>query len=477
MKRDRLLVSTKLRISPLIGSLIETSTSFLFVCSRKMAQLARGLCRCLIFEADEGDFTQQKEGLKVRRKQWKWSGLIALLMLLMCNTSQADEIENLKKKIEDLPIFKTFGINISGGLTGIFQGSLGNRKEFGGNGGAVEFSADLLLDGSIDDNGFFRLRFDFEHGAGLTDFPPVFTNPNGNTTGPNNDVETFIPKDIVNEAWYTHRLFGDLIEITLGKIDLTGYFDQNRYANKETIQYIAQAFNNNNAIDWGGSVNFFGVGAVLTAHPTRASAITLGWFQGDGNYKSLFDHPFLIGQLRFTTHWIGKEGNYRFYGWGRLTPHCRNKSDPTVFLNCNLVDSADQIRIRGSNIGVGVSLDQQLSDSVGFWARLGFQNPDVSQFDKAFSTGVVTSGALIGRPNDALGIAYGIVLPSSDYKKATGFSNIEHYAEIYYKFVITGDGFTTGFHLTPDIQLVINPGGNGSVHPVIVPGLRAQFHF
>lgn len=402
---------------------------------------------------------------------------MALLTLLVDSTSQADEIENLKKKIEDLPVFSTFGIKISGGITGIFQGSLGNQKEFGGNGVGGDFSADLSLDGSIGDKGSFRLRFDFEYGAGLTDFPPVFTSPDGNPTGPNNDVETFIPKDIVNEAWYSHRLFKDYLEITLGKIDLTGYFDQNNYANKETIQYIAQAFNNNNAIDWGGSANFFGLGIVLTAHPTKASAVTLGWFQGDGSYKSLFDHPFLIGQLSFTTRWAGREGNYRFYGWGKLTPHCRSKSDPTVFLGCESVDSADQVRIGGSNIGAGVSLDQKLSDSVGLWARLGFQDPDVSQFDKAFSLGISVSGQIIGRCADVLGLGYGVGFPSSSYKNATGFSDAEHYIEIYYKFVVIGDGSTIGFHLSPDFQLVFNPGGNGSVHPVIVPGLRAQFHF
>ncbi len=461
----------------LIGPSIEVSVSFSFARSRKVARLTRGLRCSLFFEVCKGDFTQQKENLKIRRKQWKWMVLLALLILLLDSPSQAGEIESLKKKVEGLPVLSTFGVKISGGLTGIFQGSLGNPKEFGGNGAGGDFSADLSLNGSVGDNGSFRLRFDFEYGAGLTDFPPVFTNPDENPTGPNNDVKTFIPKDIVNEAWYTHRLFGEYLEITLGKIDFTGYFDQNNYANKETIQYIAQAFNNNNAIDWGGSINFFGLGFVLTAHPTKASAITLGWFQGDGNYKSLFDHPFLMGQLSFTTHWSGREGNYRFYGWGRLTPHCRSKSDITVFLNCDLVDSGDQIRISGNNIGVGVSLDQKLSGSVGFWARLGFQDPDVSQFDKAFSVGIAISGLLINRSADVLGLGYGIGFPSNSYKDATGFSDAEHYVEIYYKFVVCGDGSTIGFHLSPDFQLVANPGGNGAIHPVFVPGLRAQFHF
>jgi hypothetical protein len=205
--------------------------------------------------------------------------------------------------------------------------------------------------------------------------------------------------------------------------------------------------------------------------------VTLGWFEGNGNYERFFDEPFLAGQLALKTDWAEREGNYRFYGWGRQTPHCKRGSDPAAFLNCDLINPVDRIQIKGSNSGVGLSMDQQLSDAVGFWARFGFQDPDVSQFDKAFSTGVVTSGSVIGRQDDTLGLAYGIVLPSGSYKGATGNSDKEHYAEIYYKYVVSGDGSTTGFHLTPDVQLVANPAGNGAVDPVVVYGLRGQVHF
>ncbi len=444
------------------------------------------------------------------RSNWLASGGVGLLAMVLVGGGwgvglAADEVGDLKKDIEDLrarleqiekkgggggeeldgaghklhPVHSLSRAKLSGGVTGIYQKSIGNDQAFGGNGSEGQMSADLFLEAPIGESGLFLLRLDIEQGAGLTSFPPVFTNPDGNTTGPNNDVETFNNTESLNlnEARYEHRLLGDRLKITFGHIDLTSYFDENNYANKETFQYIAQHFNNNIAIDWGGSVNFFGPGFILNAYPTEALAVTLGWFEGDGNYEKFFDDPFLAGELTFKAHWGGREGNYRLYAWERQTPHCRSSSTPEAFLNCDLIDPADQVRLKGRNAGFGLSLDQQISQTVGIWARLGYQDPDVAQFDKTFSAGAVTSASAIGRADDVLGVAYGIVIPGSSYKSVTGYTNKEHYAEVYYKIVVTGDGSTTGFHVTPDVQYVANPAGNGVVDPVIVYGLRTQIHF
>jgi len=371
-------------------------------------------------------------------------------------------------------------IKLNGGMTGIYQWSAGNASQFGGNGSEGQMSADLFLETPIGDKGAFLLRLDIEQGVGLTNFPPVFSNPDGNVTGPNNDVETFNNSQSlnVNEVRYEHRLLRDGLKITLGQIDLTSYFDENAYANKETFQYIAQHFNNNIAIDWGGSVNFFGPGFVLTASPNENVTLTLGWFEGDGNYENFFNDPFLAAELTVKTNGAGRAGAYRLYGWERKTPHCTSSTDSGVFLDCQLITpTTDQILLKGKNSGIGLSLDQELSPAVGVWARAGYQDPDVSQFDKAFSAGVVTAASRMWRPHDSLGLAYGIVLPAGPYKAATGHTDHEHYAEIYYKFVVSGDGVATGFHVSPDVQYVVNPAGDGTVDPVLVHGVRTQVSF
>ncbi|MGH7274763.1 MAG: carbohydrate porin, partial [Nitrospiria bacterium] len=212
------------------------------------------------------------------------------------------------------------------------------------------------------------------------------------------------------------------------------------------------------------------------AYPSESVDVSIGWFQGEGNYDDIFRQPFFIGQTTLKTRFGGKEGNYRFYGWGRFTPHCKSVSDAAVFSNCDLINEADQVRIKSGNSGFGLSLDQGISESVGIWARFGFQDPDVSQFEKAVSGGVVLS-KMLGRSSDKVGLAYGAVFPADDYKAATGRSDVEHYAELYYKYVPFGDGVLTGLHITPDLQLVANPGGDGGVDPVFIWGLRTQVSF
>jgi high affinity Mn2+ porin len=378
------------------------------------------------------------------------------------------------------PVHSAEGLSVSGGVTSIYQGSLKNSKQFGGNKAESTLSADLFIEGPVSKNGAFLLRFDAQRGNGLLNFPRTFTNPSSNPNGPNNDVETWANQESLNlnEARIEQRWFNDKVKLTLGKMDLTSFFDKNAYANKETFQYIAQLFNNNPTIDWGGTVNFFGGGAVLEADLTDDLSTSLLWFEGDGNYQNFFNRPFVGMQAHLKTHLLqGKRGNLRLYGWTRRTPHCRSAANPELFLNCELIDTADRVFIKNGNAGVGLSFDQEISDSLGVWARVGYQNPKVSQFDKAFQLGATVSGKSIGRSEDALGVAYGLTLPSNSYKAGTGFSRPEHYGELYYKYVVSGDGVTTGFHITPDIQFVVNPGGNRNIKPTFAYGVRVQAHF
>ena len=397
--------------------------------------------------------------------------------------SLEEEVGRLKARVEALehrapsgPLLP--GLKVYGGLTVIGQGSANNLERFGGNRGDSTLSADLFIETAVGEHGTFLLRLDVEQGAGVTRLPPLFTSPDGNTTGPNNRAETWVNPELINlnEARYEHRLWHNRLVVTLGHIDLTGSFDENVFANKETFQYIAQSFNNNIAIDWGGSVNFFGPGAILTASPTDRWTIRLGWFEGDGNHTELFDQPFVGGQITMKIQPGGREGNYRLYGWDRATPHCRSATGRAVLANCDLVPAPDQITVKGNNAGAGVSLDQWLTDRLGAWARYGFQDGEVAQFAHATSLGLVLSNAL-GRPHDQVGLGYGLVLPANAYKTATGRDRVEQYAEAYYKYVVSGDGVMAGFHLTPDLQMVVNPAGDGAVDPVVIYGLRAQANF
>ena len=404
------------------------------------------------------------------------------------------ELNEIKKRVKELeqkeievtdedghrlhPVRSLYGTTINGGLTTIFQGSLNNKNRFGGNRSEASMSADLIFEYGFGAGSSFLFRFDVVQGEGLTGIPALFLNPNGNPSGPNGDVEGFNNQQLnINEARYEHRLFENRAMISFGQIDLTSYFDQNNYANSETDQFLANQFVNNNTIDWGGSENFYGPGLVFSVNSKEMLGLSLGFFEGDGNYKDFFDEPFLIGQLSLQMETGGREGNVRLYGWGRLTDHCNSTSDSSAFQNCALIDSADRIKVQDQNTGFGISMDQQISEHIGVWSRFGYQDPDVSQFEFAVSGGVALSGEMIGRPDDELGMAYGASFPSSPYELASGFNDVEHYAEVYYRLAPLGNGARPEIQISPDIQIVANPGGDSSVDPVFIWGFRTQINF
>jgi len=152
-------------------------------------------------------------------------------------TRQTELSEELAKaKPEDLAkireVFK--GLNIGVGATYIVQGAVdannvntatGSKKEEGVTDGS--YSIDLGFEKTFDDWGMAFLHLETGDGAGVEDELEVFSNVNRDADDSGNSVS-------VTEAWYEHYLFGEQLTLTAGKIDPTGYVDQNEIANDET---------------------------------------------------------------------------------------------------------------------------------------------------------------------------------------------------------------------------------------------------
>lgn len=394
-----------------------------------------------------------------------------------------EEIRKLREKVEDIdrrtalekligeedgeprqPVRARSKTRLDGGLTMIVQGSLNNEAVFGGDRTDLTLSADLIFESELRPEGFFILHGDFALGGGLSHLPPLLTGPNGTATGTNADVEGWPDgQDTfhINEAFYEQGWREGTFRIAAGHIDLTSYFDQNEFANSESFQFIAPLFVNNIAIDWGGNENFFGPGLVFHAHPIGLFEFSAGVFEGDGDYQDAFDDPFWIVEMELEPYEIkgwggGLEGHYRFYLWSRATPHA-TILDPAVS--------------KSKNLGWGISFDQELTRRIGAWVRFGTQDGDLAEFDRHVSGGLQFKGPG-GRKADTLGLAFGASLISSDYSQASGLDEDEYYAEAYYRLALNRN-----LHLTPDIQYIRHPGGNGRVDDIYVYGLRAQVVF
>ena len=187
----------------------------------------------------------------------------------------------------------------------------------------------------------------------------------------------------------------------------------------------------------------------------------IGLFEGDisgeGTFNRVFDSPFIIGEVDIATSSYGLNSNYRIYAWMNQTDH---------------VDLSDSTKDNLDNSGFGFSLDQQVSNDSTIFARYGYQDGDVSEFDHNVTFGGQMIGNAWRRGNDVLGFAYGLSKTSSKFRDASGVSSNEHYIETYYKYWTNGN-----LSISPDIQYVINPSGDDRKDDILIYSMRMQLDF
>lgn len=369
------------------------------------------------------------------------------------------------------PVHGIYGLKISGGLTLTAQKAANSRDA--GNRGAFAVSADIALESPVGGDGRVVAVLDFQRGAGLEGLPQFSASPNGNATGPNADLESFNDDSLhLTQAYYERDILPNLV-VSIGQLDLTGYFDANGFANSEREQFLANGFVNNPAVEFGGSDNFYGPGFRLTYGAVEFMDITLGAFEGNGDYDDPFDSPFLMAEADFKLKPMGRDGNYRIYYWNR-----QGRQDLAYTANPD-----DTGLLKAENKGVGVSMDQKITDSLGVWLRAGAQREKVARFNRHFGGGVNLAGALPGRPEDDIGFGYGASLMGRDYKDYktvadAGFApGVEHYFELYYNISVDRGLNEMGLHISPDLQYVVNPGGDRMAENLFIYGLRLQASF
>lgn len=409
-----------------------------------------------------------------------------------CLWAADPEVESLTKRVEELeerldgqvvtgepghrrvhPVHSVYGLSVSGSITFTAHGA--SDSNGAGQVGEAALSADLAIESPVGENGRAVLVFDFQKGEGMQNLPGFFTAPNGNPTGYNADIESFDDTRLnVTQVYYEHDI-NEGLTVSVGQLDITGYFDANEYANDERSQFLANVFVNNPTVEWGGSGDFYGPGLRLTWAPSEKIGLTVGAFEGDGDYENTFDNPFLMAEAGFALSPMGRNGNYRVYYWHRGK---RPEADPA-----NTADPGDPGLFLARNSGAGISIDQGLTENVGVWLRAGLQREKVAQFDRFAGAGVHVSGEAFGRPHDHMGLGYAATFTGDTYKDYTETDDpafdagTEHYLELYYSHALNDSPPDRGFHITPDLQYVINPGGNVNASDLFIYGVRLQTYF
>jgi len=229
--------------------------------------------------------------------------------------------------------------------------------------------------------------------------------------------------DHILEAWYRHDFSpgNTSLGLTIGIIDSTGYIDENAYSNDEYEQFMNAAL----------------VNGPNTFLPSYDRGVALEWGFGNweisGVYMNIGENrdgnetDYLGTQLQYTLQTDAGEGHYRLV--------YNTTSDDFIH-----PDTGEKKNRQTAFI----SLDQPLSQSLGLFARIGFNDKDaVVDYEALYSGGLDIRGNKWGRADDNIGIAYAYI------DGANGDFNSSQVAEVYYRAV-----FNEYFALTGDLQFM-----------------------
>jgi hypothetical protein len=444
-----------------------------------------------------------------------WTILLALVFLVSAtggamadNTKIMKELQALRERIEELEqkleeqeslakrqaaktekqidekvdeaLEERFGsLEIHGGAVLYYQGSQAGELDglHADSPSGAGFTADLELTWKpalpLMEDGKFYARIHAGDGSGADRSGNRTNNPvdvllgNLNTLADDNTGGSDTSLNLL-EAHYTHEFFDQALNVTGGKATSLLFLDGNAFANNDKKQFVGKPFVNNSVLD---SESEYTPLLGMELKPTELLALSLvatstsrpnveGTPLEDtakSKYDNVFSTPFIGSQLTLSPKFGELEGNYRLYGWWAGYNHSKLDSDRNA-----IAGRAEK------GYGVGISADQQLSQMIGVFGRFAWNNDEVYVVEWEASGGLSLKGLIPKRDEDVLGAGVAALIPGDRYAQ----NDPEWHFELYYRITVTEN-----LAFSPDLQYVVNPGGDSNNDPVFAGMLRAEFNF
>jgi porin len=272
------------------------------------------------------------------------------------------------------------------------------------------------------------------------------------------------------ELWYQQKLFDDILRLKVGKVDANTEFSVIDYGlpflNSST-QTSPTVFLLPTTPDPMPSVNVFFTPAAFyyasfgAYYANRATAF--GNLVGSPQNAQLSEFgSFLIGETGLKWHhlpFFGYAGNMKLGAWGHTGTFPR-------------LDGS----VQQGTYGYYAIFDQTLWQPAGepesgrglrfFW-EYGRTQRSISPIDQHFGGGFTWKGLLAARPKDLVGFSpqYGHITPEAGLPES-----YELVLEAFYRWQIIGWAW-----IMPDLQYIINPGGQYS--NALVATIRLKLNF
>lgn len=292
---------------------------------------------------------------------------------------------------------------------------------------------------------------------------------------------------------FTGPLARERITLTIGRVSVWDFFDDNRYAHDARTQFMSWGLVGTGAFDFAADARGFTDGVVAEWEDGR-SAVRMGAFRVARDVNSLALEPrFFAGWqalLQLERGWSlnGRPGMVRLLGGLSRTRSVR-WDQLTAAQLAGETDTSGLRAFRTKEMAA-LNLEQELTDTLGAFARIGWnngreQNWMFTEMDWSVSAGLSLTGQGWERPGDTVGLAFNLGGLSPGHRRFLEAGGIGF---------ITGDGrlnyapetaietyydlrLAPGLNLALDAQLVVNPAYNADRGPVPVLALRLHAAF
>ena len=286
------------------------------------------------------------------------------------------------------------------------------------------------------------------------------------------------------------------LEFKFGKLAATDDFDLNRYANNNRAQFFNYDFLYNTAWDYAADTRGYSYGIVAALYQPRWRLAFGVFMEPDTQNGADFD-ILDTRELGYNLELTLKPNDAGTVV--RLLSYCNEgrmgSYDAALALGRATSSTPDILLVEqpgGTKYGLGLNFEQPLADDgeTGIFGRVGWndgshENWAYVESDRHASLGAQLSGIHWNRPDDRMGVAYGVnglSDPHKDYLEAGGIGMLlgdgrlnygfEQVLELYYRIQVS-----RFVQISPDFQFIQNPGYNRDRGPVEVYGLRLRVIF
>ncbi len=289
------------------------------------------------------------------------------------------------------------------------------------------------------------------------------------------------------------------LSLTVGKFSIADYFDQNSYSHDPRTQFFNWSLMSAGGWDYPANVRGYTVGGVVEyVQPGLALRAAMSAMPTDANGPTLDLH---YDKAQATTLEVtksysmrGHPGAVRLLGFrNQAAMGSYNLAVRQALGTADVPDVTAARADRRTKYGFVVNAEQEISKEVGVFGRFSYNDGHnetwaFTEIDQSLSVGATSTGARWKRPTDRLGVALVANGLSQDHRAylAAGGSGfilgdgrldygLEYIGEVYYSIDFPR------YHaaLSPDYQLIVNPGYNTSrlPGPVHVVALRVHVEF